>query len=57
MCLATVTHAEQIPGLASNYQLHPVAHLMFTDDLKVYEQSSARLAATLQQVENLSNAL
>ena len=44
-------------GFASNYQLHPVTHLMFMDDLKVYEQSSAMLAATLQQVENLSNAL
>ena len=30
---------------------------MFMDDLKVYEQSSAMLAATVLQVENLSNAL
>ena len=44
-------------GFTSNYQLHPVTHLMFMDDLKVYEQSSEMLAATVLQVENLSNAL
>ena len=40
-------------GFVSPYQQAPVTHLLFMDDLKVYEESQAELESTLVVVEGL----
>lgn len=44
-------------GFRSEFQRHPVTHLMFMDDLKVYEENSEKLESTLRKVEDISTAI
>ena len=44
-------------GFHSAYHRSPVTHLMFVDDLKIYEESAAELQSTLEVAEGLSVAV
>ena len=44
-------------GFGSLYQQAPVTHLLFMDDLKVYEESQVELESTLEVVERLAGAV
>lgn len=60
LCVAPLSHEPRMKEkgfIESEYQLSPITHLMFMDDLKVYEQSKSQLDNTVRVVEKVSEAL
>ena len=58
-CLAVAplsSMLRQAGGFKSQYQPRPITHLMYMDDLKVYETDPEELEATAVRVESTSNA-
>ncbi len=56
--MAPLSHALRAGGgFESEYQEKPLTHIMFMDDLKVYEQSKKELEATVGTVESVSGAV
>jgi hypothetical protein len=44
LCVAPLSHAlSERKGFNSNYQVKTITHLMFMDDLKLYEESKGEL--------------
>lgn len=58
LSVAPLSHALRSGGgYRSQFQMEPLTHLMFMDDLKVYEQSPQELEATSQVAENVTGAV
>ena len=58
LCVAPLSHyLRQQEGFRSRWQTRAVTHLMFMDDLKVYEASEDKLRETLAGVEEVSGCL
>ena len=58
LCVALMSHRlRKGQGFAGEFQKTPLTHLMFMDDLKVYEKSRSQLEKTVLTVEDLSSAM
>ncbi len=58
LAVAPLSHAlNSGGGFRSDFQQKPVTHMMFMDDVKLYEQSKAELEATMQVTESVSEAV
>ena len=58
LCVAPLSHRlRQREGFQSRWQTKAVTHLMFMDDLKVYEESEEVMTETLADVEEVSGCL
>lgn len=58
LSISPLSHAlRNAKGFESQYQRRPVRHLLFMDDLKVFEESKVRLDKTIKKVEGVSRAM
>jgi hypothetical protein len=58
LCVAPLSHAlSKRKGFNSDYQVKVITHLMFMDDLKLYEESRGELLEAVRLVEEVSNAI
>ena len=58
LCVAPLSKAlRATKGFQSTHQIHPVTHLMFVDDLKVYADGKSGLEEAVKVVENVSRAM
>ena len=58
LCVSPLSHGlRERAGFRSVFQGSPVTHLMYMDDLKVYEESPEKLVDTVAVVEDVSTAI
>ncbi len=58
LCVAPVSHQlRKGQGYNSKHQSEPITHLMFVDDLKVYEETPERMTRTMRKVDEVSGAM
>ena len=58
LCVAPLSQAlNEGGGFQSLFQKEPVTHMMFMDDLKIFEQSKEELEATVHVAEDVSGAV
>jgi hypothetical protein len=58
LCVAPLSHAlSKRRGFSSEYQARAITHLMFMDDLKLYEENRGKLLEAVHLVEEISTAI